>query len=325
MKVAVTGASGHVGANLCRALIRHGHHVKALIHNDESSLKELEIERIKGNLSDPASLLKLCDDAEIVFHLAAMISVNGEKDELMKVNIQGTKNLLDAVQTAKVRRLIHFSSIHALRHKPYDEIMDESRPLVEDSPMMYEVTKAAGEKLVLERARTGLDAVIFNPTAIIGPYDFKPSLVGQVLIKIHNRTLPGLVPGGYDWVDVRDIAEAAVNAIDRARSGERYILSGRWVSVEELAAKVGQLTGRKVIKMVLPTWVAMMGVPFMKLYGSMSGQHPLYTSQSLKILKQVNRNISNMKASTELGFSAREIDESLFDSIEWFKQNGYIK
>jgi dihydroflavonol-4-reductase len=324
MKIAITGATGHVGANLCRELVSQGHQVKALIHHSTKAIKDIDVERIDGSLSDPSSLNNLCRDAEVVFHLAAMISIEGQREKLMKTNVEGTKNLLTAFKANHVKRLIHFSSIHALSHFPLDERMDESRPLVETSPMMYEVTKSMGEKIVRAEIANGLDGIIINPTAIIGPNDYKPSLVGQVLIRLYKGTLPALVPGGYDWVDVRDITKAVIQAIDHGKKGDRYILSGNFLSVKDFAQIVQKVTGKQIVKRMVPTALAKVGVPFISLYSAITGKDPLYTNESLKILLSGNHKIASDKARKELGFNPRPTEDSVRDAIEWFRENHYI-
>ncbi len=296
MKIAVTGANGHVGANLCRSLLAEGHQVKALVHHNTNSLKGLNLEIVQGSLGDLNALRSLCKDTEIVFHLAAMISIDGQKNKLLEVNVEGTKNLIKVIQENGVRRLIHFSSIHALSHFPLDQPMDETRPLVTEGPTWYEITKSKAEKIVLDATKNGLDAVVINPTAVVGPNDFKPSLVGTVLIRLYNKSLPALVPGGYNWVDVRDIVRGAIAAMDKGRKGERYILGGKWVSVMDLATIVGKVTGKRVIKFMIPTPVAKIGVPFIKAYAKITRQEPLYTFESLRTLRDVNKMISYEKA-----------------------------
>jgi dihydroflavonol-4-reductase len=325
MKIAVTGASGHVGANLCRSLIAEGHIVKALVHTHSDSLKGLDLEIIQGGINDLEALRKLCKDTEIVFHLAAVISIDGQKDKLFEVNVEGTKNLISVIRENGVKKLIHFSSIHALTHRPYHELMDETRPLVTEGPMWYEITKSLADKMVLEATTNGLNAVVINPTAIVGPFDFKPSLVGTVLIRLYNKSLPALVPGGYNWVDVRDVVQGAMAAMDKGRSGERYILGGKWVSVKDLALLVEQVTGKKVIKLTIPTLVAQIGVPFIKAYARITGQEPLYTFDSLRTLREVNTRISIQKAETELGYNSRDLALTIRDTMDWFKANGHIK
>ncbi len=325
MKIAVTGANGHVGANLCRRLISEGHQVKALVHTRSEALKGLDVGLIQGSVSDLDSLRKLCKDTEIVFHLAALISIDGQKDKLLKVNVEGTHNLVKVIKENGVKRLIHFSSIHSLDHRPFNEPMDETRPLINGGPMWYEITKSRAEQFIIDESAKGLDAVIINPTAIVGPNDFKPSLVGTVLIRLYNNSLPALVPGGYNWVDVRDVVSGAVAAMAKGQTGERYILGGRWVSVRDLALIVEKVTGRKTVRMMLPTVIAKIGVPFIKVYAGLAKQEPLYTFESLRALREVNTMISCAKAKVELGYHSRDFEETVRDTLDWFKAHDYIR
>ena len=324
MKIAVTGANGHVGANLCRTLIAEGHQVKALVHDHSNALDGLDIEIVNGSVNDPATLRKLIKGTEIVFHLAALISIDGQREKLLKVNYEGTRTLIEVIKENGVRRLIHFSSIHSLRHYPYNEPMDETRPLITDGPTWYEITKSRAEKMVLDATKNGLDAVVINPTAIIGPNDFKPSLVGSVLIKIYNNTLPALVPGGYNWVDVRDVVQGAISAMDSGRKGERYILGGKWISVKDLALTVEKVTNKKVNKLTIPTSIALIGVPFIKAFAKVTKQQPLYTRESLRTLVEVNKMISCKKAETELRYKSRDFEITVRDAIGWFRENEYL-
>ncbi len=324
-KIAITGASGHVGACLCRELIRNGYEVRVLLHKDNKGFKNLDVEIVKGDLLDKNSLTTFVKNADIVIHLGAVISLNGVNTEkVIKTNVDGTKNILDCSLEAGVSRFIHFSSIHALESKPLDKPVDENRELITSSNMIYETTKARGELLVAEAVKSGLNVITLNPSAILGPYDFHPSYLGQAIIGIAQNKLPMLVPGGYNWVDVRDVANAAIAAITKGRSGERYIISGNWHSLIEISEMVSGITGKKTPKLVCPTSIAMMGVPFIKLYSKIANVEPLYTYNSLKILKESNKNISNLKASKELGFSARPLYETLKDTLKWFEENGYL-
>ncbi len=325
MKIAITGANGHVGANLVRMLLAEGMQLRLLQHHQHQAIDGLDAEVVTGNLNDPASLDIFCKNIDVVIHLAAKISIgHNSYDSLFKTNVSGTKNLVGAAKKAGVKRFIHFSSIHALQHKPLDEIMDESKSLATESPIAYEHTKALADEWILTQQADDFDVIVLNPTAIIGPNDFQPSLQGSFIIRLYKGTLPGLVPGGYDWVDVRDVCGAARSAISHGKAGERYILSGHFVTVAEFARLVARVSGKKIKKPVLPLWLAYVGVPFIFLWSKLRGQEPLYTKQSLFILQSGNRKISNLKATKELGFNPRPLAESLKDTIGWFKENKYI-
>jgi dihydroflavonol-4-reductase len=327
MKIAVTGANGHVGVNLCKSLIEQGHEVKALTHNHSQGLINIPVIIIKGDLLEKETLIPLLTGVDVVFHLAAKISITGDPDGMVaRINTEGTKNMLAAAIACKVKRFIHFSSIHAFQQHPISQPLDETRPLVDNHEgFAYDRSKAAGERAVMEAARNGLDAFVLSPTAIIGPSDPEPSLIGNAVIDIYNHKIPSLVPGGYDWVDVRDIVVAAISAIEKGRTGEKYLLAGHWHSLQEFSALIKLHTGRNTVNTVLPMWVARVGLPFITLYSRLSGTKPLYTSESLTIISEGNRMISNAKARKELNFNPRPLSETLKDFLTWLKDNGRIQ
>ena len=325
MKIAVTGASGHIGVNLCRLLIDKGFQVKALIHKNLLGLTGLELDTIRGDIMDPSSLKALIENADIIFHLAAVISIRGKKDkEILSHNVDGTRNILKAAAEASVKRFIHFSSIHALIQEPHDQILEETRPLAINDWMVYSRSKALAEKEVLNYCKSGLDAVILNPTAVIGPLDYQPSLLGRALILLALGKLPLMVPGGYDWVDVRDVVQAAYSSIKKARKGERYLLSGHWRDLKELSLIVSKYIDCKPPLISCPYWLAKLGLPFINTYCSLTRKEPLYTYDSLNTIRIGHRSISHQKAFHELDFSPRPLEDTIKDTLEWFRENGYL-
>lgn len=326
MIIAVTGANGHVGVNLCKELLAKGHQVKALAHQHSQGIKSLPLTIIKGDLLNKESLIPLLTGVDIVFHLAAKISITGDPDGMVaRINTEGTKNMIAAAMQCKVRRFIHFSSIHAFRQHPLHEPLDEHRPLVEQEGFAYDKSKAAGERAVMEAVKNGLDALVLSPTAIIGPDDYEPSLSGNAVIDIYNHKIPSLVPGGYDWVDVRDVVSAAITAIDHGKTGEKYLLSGRWHSLQDFSHTISVCAGKKTVNTVLPMWIARIGLPFIHLYSKVSGTKPLYTSESLTIITEGNRQISNEKARRDLDFNPRPLAETIQDFLNWLINKGYIQ
>ncbi|MFC2124127.1 NAD-dependent epimerase/dehydratase family protein [Bacteroidota bacterium] len=327
MRLAVTGASGHIGANLCRGLLKKGHEIKVLIHNSQESLEGLPVEQVRGNLHNMESLNTLIDGVEMLIHLGAAISIDRDLSErVIETNVEGTKNILQIVkQHSSVKRFIHFSSIHALQNEPIDKPLDESRPLVIGDANIYNHSKAKGEQLVLDEVKNGLDAVIISPTSVIGPNDFAPSLVGQAIIQICNNKLPALVSGGYDWVDVRDVVDGTISAIEKGKTGERYLLSGNWESLSNLNLFIKQIHPETKKLLVMPHWLAFLGVPFLKVWAQTMKKRPLYTRESIDILKSGHRNILSLKAKNELDYKCRPLLETLRDTIHWFKQHRYIR
>ena len=323
MKISLTGASGHIGANLSRALLEQGHSLRVLVNQFTRSLEGLDLELVQGNLRDPGSLKKLAAGSEVFIHLAASISINGDP-HVLDTNFRGTKNVLQAVKESGSGRLIHFSSIHALEHDPLDESLDEKRSLALSDPIVYNRSKAMAEQAVHEAVAGGLDAVIINPTSVMGPNDFKPSLIGQALLQLYNGKIPALIPGGYDWVDVRDVVSGTIAAIEKGRSGQSYLLSGHYVSLADLYEMLLELKGNGKKLPVLPFWLAELGVPFLKGWARLTGSKPLYTRESVRILKSAHHGISCEKASKELDYVCRPFEETLKDTIAWFRDKHYI-
>ncbi len=319
MQVAVTGSSGHIGNNLCRELLFQGHRVRALVRKDSPALAGLPVNQVHGDLGDLPSLRRLVQDSEVVFHAAAHISVGNRQDGLLlRTNLEGTRTIIRACREEGVRRLVHFSSIHALQPEPYDEPMDEERPLALDDPMPYGQSKARAEKLVLEAAAEGFDALVVSPTSVIGPDDYKPSLMGTFLYRISRNRMPLLVPGGYDFVDVRDVVQGAIRAMEQGKTGRRYLLAGKWHPVTTLAREVSRIIGRERERTVIPMWMAKLGLPLLRGWSLLMGEEPLYTREALRALETGHRNISHARAEKELGYSTRPLEETLLDTVQWF-------
>lgn len=324
MKIAVTGASGHIGNCLVSELRKQGAEIKVLVHNFSSDLDELDVELIRGNLLDPGSLNTLCEGVDVVFHLAAQIDIgNKSAAQIFDTNVTGTKNILKAANSGKTKKFIHFSSIHAFQTEPLNIMLDESRPLVEKNKIIYEYSKAEGEREVKKAVKEGFNAVILNPTAVIGPFDYRGSLLGQALLKIYQNKLPFLVSGGYNWVDVRDVVAASIQAVESGHSGENYILSGNYCSLRDLSVMISEMSGCK-IPMIIPVALAQLACPFFKIYSTISNKEPLYTYQSLDILVNSPKNISNAKAIKELGYKSRPLEQTLRDTFDWYKEKNFI-
>lgn len=327
MRVAVTGASGHVGANLVRALLAQGRAVRCLIHNnDGASLAGLPIERTGGDVADRRSLEALFDGADVVYHLAAVISVDGDLGgRVTSVNVHGTRNAAEAALSAGVRRFVHCCSIHAFNQSPLDVPLDETRArAIDGGHPAYDRSKAAGEVAVREVIAKGLDAVILHPTGVIGPNDFGPSRMGQVLIDLYRRRFVALVEGGFDWVDVRDVVSGLLAAQEKGRAGESYILSGSWASVRALGELAAEVTGAPLPRFTSPMWLARAGAPFVSQFHRLFGGEPLYTRESLRALR-ANRTIVRAKAERELGYMARPLIETVRDTYAWLTEAGRLE
>lgn len=326
MTVVVTGASGHVGSNLVPELLRRGRRVRVVVHEHRGGLEGLDVEQVRADVCDAASLRAAFDGAEVLFHLAAVISIDGDRGgRVPAVNVEGVANACRAALDAGIRRMVHFSSIHAFRQEPLDEPLDETRGQVADDGHypIYDRTKARGERQVRAAIERGLDAVIVNPTAVIGPNDYEPSRIGRSFLDFAHRRLPALIPGGFDFVDVRDVVSSALAAEQQGRTGENYLLGGHPHSITELVGMFEQITGIRPPRFTAPLWAARLGVPFVMAWGRLTGQEPLYTRDALHALGG-NQNVLHEKAARELGHAARPTLETVEAIYKSFLDRGLL-
>jgi dihydroflavonol-4-reductase len=224
-----------------------------------------------------------------------------------------------------VRRLVHFSSIHAFDPLPLDEPLNETRPKV-SSPHAppYDRSKVAGEKEVRAGVEKGLDAVILNPTGIIGPCDFHNSFFGRIIRQVGRAKMPIGINGGFNWVDVRDVADAALAAEIKGARCEQYLIPGHWVSLGDMASIIDGIQGRKSMWMLSPLWLAAIGAPFAEWGARLFGKEPLYTPVSIATLKHSHKNISREKASRAFGYNPRPFEETIRDTLGWYRGNGLL-
>jgi dihydroflavonol-4-reductase len=327
MTVAVTGASGFVGVNLIRALRDEGRPVRAVIANEAERpwLDGLDVEIVCADVRDPDAVTAALAGAEAVFHLAGIISLQPDDwPRVEAVNVRGVAHVVEACLTNHVRRLVHFSSFHAIVQEPLGVPLDETSPLISapDAPP-YNRSKALGELAVRAGIEHGLDAVIVNPTGIIGPNDQRPSYFGQVILDLASGQLPALVTGGCDWVDVRDVVAGALAAERNASTGRKYMLSGHWVTLPDIAVIVAQATGTPAPRAVLPMWMARGYAPLHEAISRRQGRVSRLTRVSLEELSG-NPQVSHARAARELDYQPRPFRETLLDALAWFAAHGML-
>jgi len=325
MKTVVTGATGHIGTNLVSALLQKGKAVRAVIHRAKLAFDDANLEVVRGDISDVDSLCCAFDGAEVVYHLAAAISLSKKDWPLVeKVNVAGTRNVVEACLRCGVKRLVAFSSIHAISDEAAVEHIDESCVLNNSScPHAYDRSKASAEREVINGFERGLNTVIISPTGVIGPYDYAPSFLGDAIIMMADNRLPALVTGGFNWVDVRDVVNGAIAAEERSLSGQKYILSGHWVSIAGIALAVREIAGSKVPSVMVPAKLVSTIAPIIEIYYRLAKQRLLFTSMSMDTIGGY-RNISHDKATHDLQYRPRPFRQTIADTLAWFKQNGYI-
>lgn len=321
----VTGATGHIGNVLVRELLARGERVRALVLPGEDllPLKDLDVEVVHGDVLCTESLNPAFQGVRKVFHLAGIISILPGRDEFVRqVNIQGTRNVIQAAVQNQVKRLVYTSSIHAIQRAPHGVTIDESLPFdPQNSAGEYDRSKAEASLAVLDAARQGFDTVIVCPTGVIGPFDYRRSEMGTVIQDCMRSRVQWLIHGAYDFVDVRDVAQGMILAGEKAPSGEVYILSGERITYTLLAETVQALLGlRPKLHIPIPQDLARFAAWLAPAYYRLTRTRPLLTTYSLHTLWS-NSHISSLKAQRELGYQPRALKVSLSDTIRWFIEN----
>ncbi|BAJ63789.1 SDR family oxidoreductase [Anaerolinea thermophila] len=321
----VTGATGHLGNVLVRELVSRSEPVRALVlpGEDLRSLEGLPIEIVEGNVLDLPSLISACQGVDTVFHLAGLVSILEEHEPILrKVNVEGTRNVIQAVLQTGVRRLVYTSSIHALTRPPHGVLIQEDLPFDPQNPAgAYDRTKAEASILVLEAVqRDGLDAVIVCPTGVIGPYDYRRSEVGEMILNWMTSRLDYIVKGGFDFVDVRDVARGHILARDYGIKGHTYILGGEQISVTQLRALVKEIRGLFAPALEFPKAIAFWFASLAEIYYKVTHTRPKFTRYSIETLLS-NSQISIQRAKTELGYAPRKLSETLRDTIAWWLEH----
>ncbi len=323
--ILVTGATGHIGNVLVRELRARGRPVRALIlpGEDCTPLAGLEVECVEGDVLDPASLKRAFSGVDVVYHLAGIISIMpGRSIHCEQVNVQGAKNVLAAARAAGIRRLVYTSSIHAIRRVPCGTLMDETLGFVDPlhAAGAYDRSKSLASQAVLQAVAEGLDAVIVCPTGVIGPFDFRRSEMGQLVLSGLRQGIQFCVQGAYDFVDVRDVALGEILACEKGRPGEIYILSGHQILIKDFIIQVRARAHNRGPVVNLPLWLARFGAAFTPWYCRLTGSRPQFTAYSLDVVTG-NSAVSCAKAARELGYAPRLLAVSIADTVGWWLDN----
>lgn len=316
----VTGAAGHLGSTILRLLSESGHKARGLLLPAECPPIEGP-EYVRGDILQPEQLGPLFarNGAEqlILIHTAGIVDVTGELTDLLyRTNVVGTKNILALCQKYGVDRLVYVSSVHAIPETgtstPQTEITNFSPDSVVGG---YAKTKAEATQAALDAAKAGLPAIVVHPSGIIGPYDAGHNHLVQMLQDFVDGRLPVCVRGGYDFVDVRDVADGCILAAERGCVGECYILSGGYHEIKEILQIAALLCDKKVPPSI-PIFLARMGEPILRTWAKYQGRRPLYTRYSLDTVCSPAR-FSAQKAKSELGFQSRRIQATVRDTVQW--------
>ena len=326
--IVVTGATGHIGNVLVRELLAQGQTVRALVMpaEDLRPLEGLDVELVYGDVTHRPIVKAAFAGSDLVFHLAGIVTIMPSMRSLLEeVNVKGTRNVIDACRAAGVRRLVYTSSVHAIAEPPHGQVIDESQPFDPDQVLGdYARSKARATLLLLDEAKKGdLEAVVCCPTGVIGPWDYKISNIGQLLLDFASGHLKSWVRGAYDFVDVRDVAVGLILAAERGQSGRHYIFSGAQVQVPELMRELERNIGYPAPTYEIPAGIARAAGVLASVYYRLMRRRPVFTAYSIDVLKS-NSQVSSARAREELGFTTRPWQDSIRDQVDWFRSQGLL-
>jgi dihydroflavonol-4-reductase len=328
MPALVTGGTGFIGANVVRALVRRGDAVRVLARPDSdlSNLRGLPVDVVRGDLTDRASLRSAARSCDRVFHVGALYSFwVRDPDLIYEVNVEGTRNLLDAAGEAGARRIVVTSSVAALAVPKKGEVVTEETPVDPDRIVgAYKRSKYLAGQVALEAAGQGLPVVLVNPSFPVGPWDVKPTPTGRVIVDFLNRRMPAYIETGMNVVAVEDVAEGHLLAAERGRVGERYILGGENVTMRRLLELLGEVTGLPVPRVRVPYRPVLALSYANALACRVTRRTPRMTPDTIRMSHHAMYYDAS-KARRELGLPSTPIDEALRRAVEWFTANGYVR
>ncbi len=322
----ITGVGGHLGNTVARELLAAGETVRgfAMPSEDITMLYGDAVSIVRGDVRDKSSMEPLFygltpEDEVFVIHCAGIVSVASKFDQrVVDVNVRGTQNVVDLCKAHNVKKLVYISSVHALPELPHGNVIHEVQDGFQSDAVigLYAKTKAAATQIVLDAAKEGLDATVIQPSGIIGPNDYGHGHLTQMIINYLNGSLTACVEGGYDFVDVRDVADGVIAATEKGKKGECYILSNRYIPVRELLNTLSRVTGGRKITTVLPLWFAKLTAPLAELYYKIRHESPLFTRYTLYTLTS-NARFTNEKAKRDLGYHPRDISTTMKDTVSF--------
>jgi dihydroflavonol-4-reductase len=330
MRATITGATGLVGANLAIELLGQGHQVRCTRRSTSrvDHLDGFPIEWVEADLDDQPSLERAFTGADVVFHCAAQVDISRRGlAKMIRANVEGTRHVLDAVRRARVARLVHCSSVAACAVALTDEPVDETAPWnfaalgLDDG---YATTKHQGEQLVQAAAAADVDAVIVNPTYMLGPYDIRPSS-GKLIRDVVRGSIPGTTPGYNNFVDVRDVCRGMILAGEKGRRGERYILGHQDLTYHEIMHLIARVAGTRPPRLRIPRPLAVALGWIGDLQESLLGREPLINSISVKYGYCRGYRFTSAKAMRELGYRPGPLEPAIADAIAWFRRRGMLQ
>jgi dihydroflavonol-4-reductase len=323
----VTGATGFVGSHVARALAAQGADLRLLVRSgsDLRNIQELQAERVMGDLRDAASLKKAVAGCDVVFHVAADYRLwVRDPDEMYRSNVEGTKAILEASRENKVRRVVYTSSVATMGFQSNGHLANEESPVsLANMIGPYKRSKYMAEELAIEAGKSGMDVVVVNPTTPVGERDIKPTPTGRIVVDFLKKKFPAYVDTGLNLVDVAECAQGHIAALEKGRSGERYILGGENLTLKQILDRLADITGLPSPKIKVPYVVALAtGVVDQVVTGYIRNREPRATIDAVRMGRK-KMFVSSGKTEHDLGWKTVPVNAALRRAVEWFQANGY--
>jgi dihydroflavonol-4-reductase len=323
----VTGATGFVGSHVARALAEHGADLRLLVraNSNTKNIADLKADLATGDLRDPSTLEKAVAGCDTVFHVAADYRLwVRDPEQMYRANVEGTRAILDAARKNNVRRVVYTSSVATMGFTSDGRSADENSPVSLDNMIgPYKRSKFMAEQVAIDAARAGLDVVIVNPTTPVGERDIKPTPTGRIVVDFLKKKFPAYVDTGLNLVDVTECARGHIAALEKGRSGERYILGGENLTLKQILDKLAAITGLPSPKVRVPYALALAtGVVDEIFTGRILGREPRATIDAVRMGRK-KMFVSSAKAERELGWKVAPVDDALRRAAQWFRENGY--
>ena len=322
----LTGATGFLGSHVARALAAQGADLRLLVrpNSNTKNIDDLNAERVTGDLRDPASLEQGIAGCDAVFHVAADYRLwVRDPEEMFRANVEGTRAILAAARNNHVRRVVYTSSVATMGFTA-NALADENSPVsVANMIGPYKRSKFQAEQVAIDAARSGLDVVIVNPTTPIGERDIKPTPSGRIVVDFLKRKFPAYVDTGLNLVDASICAQGHIAALEKGRSGERYILGGENLTLKQILDKLAAITGLPSPNVRVPYVLALAtGVVDEIFTGRIRGREPRATIDAVRMGRK-KMFVTSAKAERELGWKIVLVDDALRRAADWFKRNNY--
>ncbi len=327
MLVFLTGATGFVGSHVARVLVAQGADLRLLVRSgsDLRNIQELQSERVVGDLRDAASLKKAVAGCEVVFHVAADYRLwVRDPAQMYRSNVEGTKAILEAARESKVRRLVYTSSVATMGFQSNGHLANEDSPVsLANMIGPYKRSKFMAEEIAIQAGKSGMDVVVVNPTTPVGERDLKPTPTGRIVVDFLKKKFPAYVDTGLNLVDVAECARGHIAALEKGKTGQRYILGGENLTLKQILDKLAAITGLPSPKIRVPYAVALAtGVVDQVFTGYIRRREPRATIDAVRMGRK-KMFVSSGKAERDLGWRTLPVDGGLRRAVEWFQANGY--